>query len=332
MRARLMRWALRCSTPSFIRNATQTLHSDDYHNPTYAGSTTGCPREPWHDLHCKIDGPAAYDVLCNFEERWLKASKPHGIKKLKISYDDALLRIERMPEILGLADAPCVSDHDSEGWHVFRSIDSNSVKGFLKVPKETAERNLVCGKNVLIDMSIHTAYVKAIRPAQHCIYIENQYFIGSSYKCSQYKDVGANNLIPMEIALKIAEKIKAHQRFAAYIVIPASPHEGSKTVEPSRRIYGYRMSLWAEHIDFLEECFTRPDSLEFVRRVRSLGEAKWELFSSPQVSEMKGHLIKYPVDVDRKGKVKPLHGFETFADVGGNIVGSFLAIQENITI
>lgn len=69
-------------------------------------------------MHCKIDGPAAYDVLCNFEERWLKASKPHGIKKLKISYDDALLRIERMPEILGLADAPCVSDHDPEGWHV----------------------------------------------------------------------------------------------------------------------------------------------------------------------------------------------------------------------
>lgn len=52
------------------------------------------------------------------------------------------------------------------------------------------KQNLVCGKNVLIDMSIHTAYVKAIRSAQHCIYIENQYFIGSSYNWSQYKDVG----------------------------------------------------------------------------------------------------------------------------------------------
>lgn len=51
-------------------------------------------------------------------------------------------------------------------------------------------QNLVCGKNVLIDMSIHTAYVKAIRAAQHYIYIENQYFIGSSYNWSQYKDVG----------------------------------------------------------------------------------------------------------------------------------------------
>lgn len=98
------------------------------------------------------------------------------------------------------------------------------------------------------------------------------------------------------------------------------------------QIYGYRMSLWAEHIGFLEECFTRPESLECVRRVRSLGEGNWEQFSSPQVSEMRGHLIKYPVDIDRKGKVKPLAGFETFPDVGGNIVGSFLAIQENLTI
>jgi len=43
---------------------------------------------------------------------------------------------------------------------------------------------------VLIDMSIHTAYVKAIRAAQHFIYIENQYFIGSSYNWSSYKDLG----------------------------------------------------------------------------------------------------------------------------------------------
>lgn len=51
-------------------------------------------------------------------------------------------------------------------------------------------QNLVCGKNVLIDMSIHTAYVKAIRAAQHYIYIENQYFIGSSYHWNHYKDLG----------------------------------------------------------------------------------------------------------------------------------------------
>lgn len=46
---------------------------------------------------------------------------------------------------------------------------------------------------------------------------------------------GADNLIPMEIALKIAEKIKAHERFAAYIVLPMWP-EGVPTGAATQRI------------------------------------------------------------------------------------------------
>ncbi|XP_077235081.1 phospholipase D gamma 1-like [Tasmannia lanceolata] len=440
----------------------QTVHKDDYHNPTFTAPNANCPREPWHDLHCKIDGPAAYDVLTNFEERWLKASKRHGINKLKRSYDDALLKIERIPDIVGRLDVPCLNENDPEAWHVqvFRSIDSNSVKGFPKDPKDATSKNLVCGKNVLIDMSIHTAYVKAIRAAQHFIYIENQYFLGSSYNWSSHNDLGANNLIPMEIALKIANKIKANERFSAYIVIPMwpegvptglptqrilfwqyktmqmmyetvykaleevglektyepqdylnffclgnreavegkdasygrttpanTPHvlaqknrrfmiyvhskgmivddeyviigsaninqrslEGSRDTEiamgayqphhtwaqkqsnPHGQIYGYRMSLWAEHIGAVEECFTHPESLECMRRVRALGELYWRQFAADEVTEMKGHLLKYPVSVDRKGKVKPLAGRETFPDVGGNIVGTSVTIQENLTI
>ncbi|CAN6704267.1 unnamed protein product [Malus baccata var. baccata] len=455
----------RYDTPDHpIFRTLQTVHKDDYHNPTYTGSTAGCPREPWHDMHSRLDGPAAYDVLTNFEERWLKASKPHGMKKLKKSaYGDSLLRLERIPDIIGASHAASTSDNDPETWHVqiFRSIDSNSVKGFPKDPKEATSKNLVCGKNVLIDMSIHTAYVKAIRAAQHFIYIENQYFIGSSYNWSAHKDLGANNLIPMEIALKIASKIRANERFAAYIIIPMWPEgvptgaatqrilfwqhktmqmmyetiykalvevglegafspqdylnffclgnreaidgndtsfsgsptaantpqalsqksrrfmiyvhskgmiiddeyvivgsaninqrsmEGTRDTEiamgsyqphhtwarknasPHGRIYGYRMSLWAEHTGTIEDCFTQPQSLECVRRIRSMGEMNWKQFASDDVTEMRGHLLKYPVEVDRKGKVTSLPGSENFPDVGGNITGSFLAIQENLTI
>lgn len=69
-------------------------------------------------MHSRIEGPAAYDVLTNFQDRWLKAAKPHGIKKLKMSYDDALLRLERIPDIIGLSDAACTSENDPEAWHV----------------------------------------------------------------------------------------------------------------------------------------------------------------------------------------------------------------------
>ncbi|XP_024993956.1 phospholipase D gamma 1-like [Cynara cardunculus var. scolymus] len=447
-----------------IFSTLQTVHKDDYHQPNFTGPTDGCPREPWHDLHSRIEGPAAYDLLKNFEERWLRASKPHGIRKIKKSSDDSLLKLDRIPDILGIDDAHCTSEQDPEGWHVqvFRSIDSNSVKGFPKDPKDATSKNLVCGKNVLIDMSIHTAYVKAIRAAQHFIYIENQYFLGSSFNWSNYKTLGANNLIPMEIALKIANKIRAKERFAAYIVIPMWPEgsptstavqrilfwqnktmqmmyeviykalvevglenvyepqdyliffclgtresskgteptsdekgsnaantpqslsrknqrfmiyvhskgmivddefvilgsaninqrslEGSRDTEiamgayqpyhtwahkrdsPHGQIFGYRMSLWAEHIGGLESCFERPESLECVRRVRLLSELNWKQYAAVEVSDMNAHLLRYPVEVDRTGQVKPLPGCPNFPDLGGNIVGTFVAIQENLTI
>lgn len=57
---------------------------------------------------------------------------------------------------------------------------------------------------------------------------------------------GANNLIPMEIALKIADKIRAHERFAAYIVIPMWP-EGNPTGAATQRILFWQVipfMLW----------------------------------------------------------------------------------------
>ncbi|XP_024993710.1 phospholipase D beta 1-like [Cynara cardunculus var. scolymus] len=454
----------RYDTPEHsLFSTSQTLHKDDYHNPNYTGPTAGCPREPWHDLHCRIEGPAAYDVLQNFEERWLRASKPRGLSKMT-KFSDVLLKLDKIPDILGSTDALYTSAKDPEGWHVqiFRSIDSNSVKGFPKDLKDAKSKNLICGKNVLIDMSIHTAYVNAIRAAQHFIYIENQYFLGSSYNWANHKSLGANNLIPMEIALKIANKIRANERFAAYIVIPMWPEgnptnsatqrilvwqhntmqmmyeviytalqetgleneyepqdylnffclgtretshdvaptskgklpfspntpqalsitsrrfmihvnskgmivddefvilgsaninqrslEGTRDTEiamgayqphhtwahkgstPTGQIYGYRMSLWAEHMGEIESSFWQPESVECVRRVRLVGEQNWEQYTADKVTDMTAHLLKYPVEVDRKGHVKPLPGCPNFPDVGGSIVGSFASVQENLTI
>lgn len=53
---------------------------------------------------------------------------------------------------------------------------------------------------------------------------------------------GANNLIPMEIALKIADKIRANERFAAYIVVPMWP-EGVPTGAATQRILFWQVSF-----------------------------------------------------------------------------------------
>ncbi|KAK7815159.1 phospholipase d gamma 1 [Quercus suber] len=106
----------------------------------------------------------------------------------------------------------------------------------------------------------------------------------------------------------------------------------SKRSSPHGQIYGYRVSLWAEHIGALEGCFKHPESLECVRRVKSLSELNWRQYVADEVTEMKGHLLKYPLEVDRTGKVKPLPGCATFPDVGGTVTGTFTVIQENLTI
>ncbi|GMN28869.1 hypothetical protein TIFTF001_002211 [Ficus carica] len=460
-----------------------TTFKEDFHNPTFPAGAKA-PRQPWHDLHSRIEGPAAYDVLINFEQRWKRATKWTEIlhfKRVSRWTDDALIKIDRISWILS-PDMPKLKDSkhgtfihstddallrskdkvavtiipeddpklwvstDEDTWHVqiIRSIDSGSVKGFPRNVDAAAAQNLICSKSLVIDKSIQTGYIQAIRSAQHFIYIENQYFLGSSYAWPDYKNAGADNLIPMELALKIANKIKANERFAVYVVIPMWPegdpksgavqeilywqsqtmqmmydivakalksmqisdskpqdylnfyclgnrekHEGkdlsveaavvtdahkfqrfmiyvhakgmvvddeyvivgsaninqrsmagTKDTEiamgsyqpnhtwarrnrrPRGQVYGYRMSLWAEHLGNLDAWFEEPESVECVRKVNEIAEDNWKSFTSENFTLLQGHLLKYPLQLDADGKVGPLSGYENFPDVGGKVLGA----------
>ncbi|KAH1124534.1 hypothetical protein GLYMA_06G068700v4 [Glycine max] len=199
-----------------------TMHRNDFHQPTFPNASIdkGGPREPWHDIHCKLEGPIAWDVLYNFEQRW---EKQVG-KKLLYSLDD-------LDEILVHPSEAQKSEVGvEETWNVqlFRSIDGGAASGFPQTPKEVSELGLVSGKDNVIERSIQDAYIHAIRRAKNFIYIENQYFLGSSYGWQAsgdivVEDIGALHLIPKEISLKIASKIEAKERFSVYIVIPMWP-------------------------------------------------------------------------------------------------------------
>ncbi|KAM4118524.1 hypothetical protein ACB094_02G210000 [Castanea mollissima] len=414
-----------------------TIFQNDYRNPTFPAGTKS-PRQPWHDLHCRVEGPAAYDVLINFEQRWKKATK----------WKECGLRVKRDGSTSILPDDPTLwisNEDDPESWHVqiFRSIDSGSVTGFPKTVEMVEKKNLICSTKLVIDKSIQTGYIQAIRSAQHFIYIENQYFSGSSYAWPSYKNAGADNLIPMELALKIASKIRAKERFAVYIVIPMWPEgdptsaamqeilfwqgqtmrmmydivakeldimqlvdsnpldylnfyclgnredifeerlgdnadkvsdtqkfkrfmiyvhakgmivddeyvivgsaninersmAGTKDTEiamgayqphhswasrkkhPRGQVYGYRMSLWAEHLGKVDTCFEEPESLECVNTVNGIAKENWKRYTDKDFTPLQGHLLKYPVQVDEYGKVSPLPGQENFPDVGGKVLG-----------
>lgn len=117
----------------------------------------------------------------------------------------------------------------------------------------------------MIDAGIHSAYVTAIRRAQRFIYVENQYFLGSSHAWSADRSAPCRHLIPLEIALKIVAKINAGERFAAYIVLPmysegALPYASSTTVIPAMQTLAGRRKLPLAALNSIcPECVAHAD-------------------------------------------------------------------------
>lgn len=71
------------------------------------------------------------------------------------------------------------------------------------------------------------------RSLLECQYITFQYYVFLT---------GANNLVPMEIALKIARKVAANEPFAAYIVVPMWP-EGVPTSKAVQEILFWQVQI-----------------------------------------------------------------------------------------
>ncbi|KAM7471690.1 hypothetical protein LguiA_009873 [Lonicera macranthoides] len=196
-----------------------TAHHDDFHQPNFTGASInkGGPREPWHDIHSRLEGPIAWDVLFNFEQRW----KKQGGR-------DVLVNLRELDDII-IPPSPVIFPDDQDTWNVqlFRSIDGGAAFGFPETPEDAVKAGLVSGKDNIIDRSIQDAYIHAIRRAKHFIYIENQYFLGSSFGWQaddiKVDDIGALHLIPKELSLKIVSKIEAGERFTVYVVVPMWP-------------------------------------------------------------------------------------------------------------
>lgn len=198
---------------SLFQTLNKESHCCDFYQTNIAGACLhkGGPREPWHDTHACILGEAAWDVLTNFEQRWTKQCDPCLLLNTS--------SIPNLPRQLTVSS----SNPNGRNWkvQVFRSIDHVSVTQIAR--------------NVTVERSIHEAYVEAIRRAERFIYIENQYFIGGCHLWDKDRHCGCRNLIPIEIALKIVNKIKAKERFAVYVLIPMWP-EGVPESEPVQDI------------------------------------------------------------------------------------------------
>ena len=108
-----------------------------------------------------MDGPAAVDVLQNYSERWRCQASDR--EQCLLPLDEEEFDVE----------AP-----GSGGWNAqfFRSINADSVSFDVNCIQNA--RSL---KGKYYESSIQDAYIYQIRKAKKFIYLENQYFLGSSH-------------------------------------------------------------------------------------------------------------------------------------------------------
>ncbi|KAK1299734.1 Phospholipase D delta [Acorus calamus] len=350
-----------------------TIFQNDFHNPTFPVNTKG-PRQPWHDLHCKIEGPAAYDILTNFEQRWRKATKWRDFRFRKVTHwhDDALIKLDRISWILTPSS---LDPNNDENVHVTDEKD----------PENWHVQNLACEKKVKIDKSIHTACEiqvdlqsqtmemmyriigEALEKAGMSSYCHPQDYL--NFYCLGKRESSSASNLPSKShstensALKLAQRSRRFMIYVhakgmivddEYVMMGSAninqrsldgsrdteiamgayqPHQtwAKKQKHPHGQVYGYRMSLWAEHLGLIEDLFSEPQTLSCVRRVNKLAEENWKAYVSDEVREMKGHLMKYPIRVERDGRIRPLPGHESFPDVGGKVLGANTTLPDALT-
>lgn len=97
------------------------------------------------------------------------------------------------------------------------------------------------------------------------------------------------------------------------------------------QVYGYRISLWEEHLGVLKDIYLHPEELNCVEEVNRIADANWQKYKGLNGTKLQGHLLKYPIKVEDDGTVGALPDCDKFPDVGGNILGSKGTLPDELT-
>jgi phospholipase D1/2 len=218
-----------------------TVTTNEWYNAEF-GDDKDMPRQPWHDIHAALQGPAAWNFVQEFIGRWTQ--------------DPALgSTLGDKPRYTSDADTQhqlLWSDRDPLWQHYVKL--RKQWKGVLVQPGEAIPRGpwtaTVCrsieqahwgvrtreNKDLAKDFnmrsphekSIQTAYTQAIESAEKFIYIETQYLVGSSAKWIGEKTKLFANDLPGTIVGTILKRAREKKEFHVYILIPMLP-EGRPT-------------------------------------------------------------------------------------------------------
>jgi phosphatidylserine/phosphatidylglycerophosphate/cardiolipin synthase-like enzyme len=130
---------------------------------------------PWHDVHMVCNGLAALDIARNFIQRW----NYHKVVLQRFVVCVVVVVVRVVVYVLLIT---MVSDSQEDLGQTVPYLVPNypyiRQSGTVSMRMVRSTSNWSSGM-ALREQSIHHAYCSLIEKAQHFVYIENQYFIGS---------------------------------------------------------------------------------------------------------------------------------------------------------
>jgi phospholipase D1/2 len=253
---------------------TQTLDGknyDDWYNCEFPGERA-LPRQPWHDIHGMVEGPAAWDLVREFVGRWnVDPAYPDAmgddssdnittVLDMFRSLFDRTKFVQQWEPHSGLWAAQVCRSMFKSHWAESEETNTPARRG--------THREFQWRLRGGFERSIQTAYRQAIDQAEKHIYIETQYLIGSGSHWEPSRGTVANNL-PERMVDKITARIGAGLPFHVYVVMPMFP-EGPptsiggvavrqyewKTMEyMAKAVYAAAFARGKDWRDYLSFCF-----------------------------------------------------------------------------
>lgn len=238
---------------------SQRLHKTDYNDWYNAefGNDMKMPRQPWHDIHGMIQGPAAWDFVREFVGRWnvdpswvdaMGDDKTRHIRAVLQAFRD-LFNSERFVQQWEQHPGPwaaqvCRSMYYSH-WAESEVTNTPAARGpYREFKWRIAEKKF--------ERSIQVAYQQAIDQAEKYIYIETQYLIGSGKHWDPVRKSVANDL-PERIVERIKQRIRDGVSFHVYIVIPMFPEGVPNGVAAvAQRVFEWRTMRYMAQAVFAE--------------------------------------------------------------------------------
>jgi phospholipase D1/2 len=166
-----------------------------------------------------VRGPEALHLVKAFEERWAKQADAGELVNLnRLGLDNAMsfsnaggwcAQLSRSIDSRVNTFDPSVKELQSEkficdGLVQWSDVDASNATSSKRFESATFSditfgRCLDLKKGRLVDNSIHMTNIHHIRRAKHFIYIESQYFMGSSFMWSNDRRVKCGNMIAAEV-------------------------------------------------------------------------------------------------------------------------------------